>query len=80
MEKPIVVDIAPKKNQRITEDAIEHVEATRELDFPGVMLEARLACASSRHVLHVRYEEQPCESEVLGSHATHRRHVGKSIC
>ena len=80
MDKPIVVDIAPKKSQRITEDAIEHVEATRKCDCLGVMLEARLACASSRHVIHVRYEEQSCESEVLGSHTAHRRYVGEGVC
>ena len=79
MEKPIVIDIAPKKNQRITEDAIEHVEAARVLDFVGVKFEARLACAASRHVVYIRSKEQPCQSEVLESHTAHRRGVRKGI-
>ena len=57
MEKPVLIDIHKKRNQRISEEMIEHATAVGKCDRVDLRPQAGLVFPSSRYECYTRREE-----------------------
>lgn len=57
MEKPVVIDIHKKRNQRISEEMIEHATAFGKRDRVDLRPQAGFVFPSSRNERYTRREE-----------------------
>lgn len=57
MEKPVVIDIHKKRNQRISEEMIEHATAVGKRDRVDLRPQAGFIFPSSRNERYIRREE-----------------------
>ena len=57
MEKPVLIDIHKKRNQRISEEMIEHATAFGKRDRVDLRPQAGFVFSSSRNERYIRCEE-----------------------